>query len=341
LTISQTQFADSGVYYCVLTNKCGTVESDPIKLSVVQPPAGPKLTLSVQSIDFGCVEKNTIKDSIIVALLKNEGETQLTVSSTTINGAQKDNFLAIGGGSFNLDPGATRTMTIQFKPQEKKFYTAELVIVSNSTVGSETLLPLSGTSCFEEVLPYPVNFGSIDIGPKGKDAVILVKNTGTKAMRIDSVKSSDPSSFVPTVSTPATIEPDSSLTVTVTFNNPNPGTYTGTLSVYSSISKYDYSLSGIVNQPSGIIESAETRGFAVYPNPVTNTLTLSSKFEAHIRDAKIIDKLGNTVGFISNAELAPGATLNMQVNALPQGTYYLMIAERNENVSAIPFMIIR
>ena len=341
LTISQTQFADSGVYYCVLTNKCGTVESDPIKLSVVQPPAGPKLTLSVQSIDFGCIEKNTTKDSIIVALLKNEGETQLTVSSTTINGAQKDNFSATGGGSFNLDPGATRTMTIQFKPQEKKFYTAELVIVSNSTVSSETLLPLSGTSCFEEVLPYPVDFGSIDICPNGKPMVITVKNTGTKAMRIDSVKSSDPSSFIPTATTPATIEPDSSLSVTVTFNNPNPGTYTGTLSVYSSISKYDYSMTGTINQPSGIIELAETRGFAVYPNPVTNTLTLSSKFEAHIRDAKIIDKLGNTVGFISNAELAPGATINMQVNALPQGTYYLMIAERNENVSAIPFMIIR
>lgn len=342
LTISQTQFADSGVYYCVLTNKCGTVESDPIKLSVVQPPAGPKLTLSVQSIDFGCVEKNTSKKIKIDGLIKNEGETQLTVSSITINGAQKSNFsITNGGGSFNLDPGATRTLEIEFKAEDKKSNTAELVIVSNSTVGSETLLPLSGTSCFEEVLPYPVDFGSIDIGPKGKDAVILVKNTGTKAMRIDSVKSSDPSSFVPTVSTPATIEPDSSLTVTVTFNNPNPGTYTGTLSVYSSISKYDYSLSGIVNQPSGIIESAETRGFAVYPNPVTNTLTLSSKFEAHIRDAKIIDKLGNTVGFISNAELAPGATLNMQVNELPQGTYYLMIAEINENVSAIPFMIIR
>ena len=342
LAINPTQFADSGVYHCVLSNKCDTVESDPIKLSVVQPPAGPKLTLSVSSIDFGCIEKNTTKDSILVALLKNEGETQLTVSSTTINGAQKDNFLATGGGSFNLDPGATRTMTIQFKPQEKKFYTAELVITSNSTPNTETLLPLSGTSCFEEVIPVAVDFGAIDISADGKTDTIFVKNTGTKAMQVDSVLISNTSfAFKNKPTLPATIQPDASLAVLVTFNNPNPGTYTGTMSVYSSVSKYDYSMTGTINQPSGIIESAETRGFAVYPNPVTNTLTLSSKFNAHIRDAKIIDKLGNTVGFISNAELAPGATLSMQVNALPQGTYYLMIAERNENVSAIPFMIIR
>lgn len=342
LTISQTQFADSGEYYCVLTNKCGTVESAPIKLSVVQPPAGPKLTLSVTSIDFGCIDKNTTKDTTLTGLLKNEGETQLTVSSITINGAQKNNFSIIeGAGSFNLDAGESRTVKVQFKPEDKKSYTAELVIASNSTLGAETLLPLSGTSCFEEVIPVAIDFGSIEISANGKDETIVVKNTGTKAMRVDSVTSSNPSFVVTLPALPATIEPDASLSIPVKFNNPNPGTYTGTVSVYSSVSKYDYSMSGTINQPSGIIDLAETRGFAVYPNPVTNTLTLSSKFEAQIRDAKIIDKLGNTVGSISNAELAPGATLNMQVNALPQGTYYLMITERNENLSAIPFMIIR
>jgi hypothetical protein len=33
--------------------------------------------------------------------------------------------------------------------------------------------------------------------------------------------------------------------------------------------------------------------------------------------------------------------MQIQINALPQGAYYLMITERNENTSAIPFLINR
>jgi hypothetical protein len=104
---------------------------------------------------------------------------------------------------------------------------------------------------------------------------------------------------------------------------------------------YAYTLTGTVKQPSDIIELGEERGFAVYPNPADNMLSLSSKFEVRILDMKIVDKLGNTVGVLNSSEITPGSTLNIQVNALPQGAYYLMITERNEQTSAIPFLIVR
>lgn len=343
LTISQTQFADSGIYHCVLTNSCGTVESDPIKVSVIQPPAGPKLILSVNAIDFGCIDRNTIKDTILIGLIKNDGEAQLTVSSIIINGSQKANFSIIeGAGSFNLDAGATRTLKIQFKPNDKKFNTAELVITSNSTVGPETLLPLSGTSCFEEVITSNYEYGSIENGSPGKDTIIHVINSGTKAMRVDSVSISGPSfTIVNPVTLPVTVNANDSMSITVRFNNANAGTYSETLNVKTGVGMYTYTLTGTVKQPSGINELVEDRGFAVYPNPADNMLSLSSKFEARIRNMKIIDKLGNTVGVLNSSEIAPGSTLNIQVNALPQGAYYLMITERNEQTSAIPFLIVR
>jgi hypothetical protein len=343
LTISQTQFADSGIYHCVLTNSCGTVESDPIKVSVIQPPAGPKLTLSVNAIDFGCIDRNTVKDSTLTALIKNDGETQLTVSSITINGSQKTNFSIIeGAGSFNLDAGATRTVKLQFKPEDKKYNTAELVIASNSTVGAETLLPLSGTSCFEEVLTSSYEYGSIENGSTGKDTIIHVINSGTKAMRVDSVTVSGSSfTIVNPATLPLTVNASDTMSITVKFNNANAGTYTETLNVKTGVGMYAYTLTGTVKQPSDIIELGEERGFAVYPNPADNMLSLSSKFEARIRDMKIIDKLGNTVGVLNSSEITPGSTLKIQVNALPQGAYYLMVTERNEQTSAIPFLIVR
>ena len=342
-TISQTQFADSGIYHCVLTNSCGTVESDPINLSVIQPPAGPKLALSVNTIDFGCIDRNTMKDTTLTGLIKNDGETQLTVSSITINGSQKANFSIIeGAGSFNLDAGATRTLKIQFKPDDKKFNTAELVIASNSTVGSETLLPLSGTSCFEEVITSNYEYGSIENGSPGKDTIIHVINSGTKAMRVDSVSISGPSfTIINPVTLPVTVNADDTMSITVKFNNANAGTYTETLNVKTGVGMYAYTVTGTVKQPSGIIELGEGRGFAIYPNPADNMLSISSKFEARIRDMKIIDKLGNTLGVLNSSEIAPGSTLNIQVNALPQGAYYLMITEHNEQTSAIPFLIVR
>ena len=342
-TISQTQFADSGIYHCALTNSCGTVESDPINLSVIQPPAGPKLALSVNTIDFGCIDRNTMKDTTLTGLIKNDGETQLTVSSITINGSQKANFSIIeGAGSFNLDAGATRTLKIQFKPDDKKFNTAELVIASNSTVGSETLLPLSGTSCFEEVITSNYEYGSIENGSPGKDTIIHVINSGTKAMRVDSVSISGPSfTIINPVTLPVTVNADDTMSITVKFNNANAGTYTETLNVKTGVGMYAYTVTGTVKQPSGIIELGEGRGFAIYPNPADNMLSISSKFEARIRDMKIIDKLGNTLGVLNSSEIAPGSTLNIQVNALPQGAYYLMITEHNEQTSAIPFLIVR
>jgi hypothetical protein len=343
LTISQTQFADSGIYHCVLTNSCGTVESNPIKLSVIQPPAGPKLTLSVNTIDFGCIDKNTLKDTTLTGLIKNDGETQLTVSSIAINGSQKANFSVIeGAGSFNLDAGATRTLKIQFKPENKKFNTAELVIVSNSTAGAETLLPLSGTSCFEEVITSNYEYGSIENGSIGKDTIIQVINSGTKAMRVDSVSVSGPSFTIVNPATfPVTVNADDTMSITVKFNNANAGTYTETLNVKTGLGMYAYTLSGTVKQPSGIIELGEDRGFAVYPNPAINTLSIASKFEARIRDMKIVDKLGNTVALMSTSEISAGASIHIQLSELPQGAYYLMISERNGKSSAIPFMIIR
>ena len=104
---------------------------------------------------------------------------------------------------------------------------------------------------------------------------------------------------------------------------------------------YAYTLTGTVKQPSDIIELGEERGFAVYPNPADNMLSLSSKFEVRIRDIKIVDKLGNTVGVLNSSEITPGSTLKIQVNALPQGAYYLMITERNEQTSVIPLLIVR
>lgn len=74
------------------------------------------LVLSSDFVDFGKVELKSSKDTII-ALIKNEGTWVVYVNKTEIAGPDFDQFEIIGGGgSFKLNPGEERVLTLRFSP---------------------------------------------------------------------------------------------------------------------------------------------------------------------------------------------------------------------------------
>jgi hypothetical protein len=112
-----------------------------VALSGTGTASNPQLTVTPTSLSFGSLAVNTA--STLSVTLKSTGTTAVTVSSAAITGA---GFSTVGGSfPMTLNPSATATITVQFKPTASGTATGKLTINSNSTSGSSVAVALSGT----------------------------------------------------------------------------------------------------------------------------------------------------------------------------------------------------
>ena len=112
-----------------------------VALSGTGTTANAQLTVSPTSLSFGSLAVNTA--STLSVTLKSTGTTAVTVNSASITGA---GFTTVGGSfPMTLNPSATATITVQFKPTASGAATGKLTINSNSTSGSSVAVSLSGT----------------------------------------------------------------------------------------------------------------------------------------------------------------------------------------------------
>lgn len=73
-------------------------------------------SLSKSLINMGTVKIGSSKDTTVTAVLKNTGSELLTVSSVYISGPDKEQFSLSDGSGFTLAAGASRNVTVKFKP---------------------------------------------------------------------------------------------------------------------------------------------------------------------------------------------------------------------------------
>ena len=135
----------------------------------------PKLAVLCDWIDFGQVYLSEHKDTV-KAIIENTGTASIEITKTEITGPDIDQFEIIdGGGSFTLNPGDERELTLRFEPEYLGKTSTNLKFYHNES-GSPALTQLYGegikneADCDSTGFEYP-NF-------TGVDDIILSGSTG-------------------------------------------------------------------------------------------------------------------------------------------------------------------
>ncbi len=103
-------------------------------------PAGPALTLSSASVDFGDVAVNTPAAQTLT--LSSTGTSAVTINSSALSGTG----FSASGATFplTLDPNQTATVTLQFDPAATGSATGQFTLNSNSVDGTTKRIGLQG-----------------------------------------------------------------------------------------------------------------------------------------------------------------------------------------------------
>jgi hypothetical protein len=99
------------------------------------------LSVSSSSLTFGSINVNTAATQTMT--LSSTGTAAVTVSAATITGSG----FTVSGGSFplTLNPNQTATLAVQFDPTAAGAVSGSLMLTSNSSSGTSTVVSLSGT----------------------------------------------------------------------------------------------------------------------------------------------------------------------------------------------------
>ncbi len=144
------------------------------------------IAVSDESHDFGEVMVGESGDWTFT--ISNEGNGVLEVESVETSG---DYFIDDLDGGFNLDPGASREITVTFAPEEAGEFDGGTVIMSNDADEGRIVVTLFGVGAEEPIPaiavdPEEIDFGETLVGEQGEETLTIVNN-GNADLTIDDV----------------------------------------------------------------------------------------------------------------------------------------------------------
>lgn len=155
---------------------------------------GPVLRLSAASLEFG-KQPVSVLSAPRTLTLTNTGNAPLTIQGIDLTGSGSDEFVILSGaGPGALAPGASRTVSLGFRPSATGSWSAALTVRTNAP-DSPQAVALSGAgaapvlkiSVADVSLPDHVEFGSQPLGVTGAVKTLTLTNTGTVPLRIDRI----------------------------------------------------------------------------------------------------------------------------------------------------------
>jgi hypothetical protein len=199
----------------------------------------PVVTLSPTSIDFGNATLGTTSTVVQPVTLTNSGNDTLTFTSNfTITGANLTDFgITSNTCGTTLAAGSSCGFNVTFTPSAVGARSADVSIADNAA-DSPQQIPLTGTgvgtpavtlSATSLVMPdTPLN---LTCAPR----TLTITNSGTAALAISSVATSDSTVFAISANTcTASLQPGANCAVSVTFHPTVTGTVTGSLTIASN-----------------------------------------------------------------------------------------------------------
>lgn len=140
-------------------------QADSLTQKIIGSAIEAKLEIITKKIDFGEVDVDKYKDTVVAAI-RNNSATEAKVKSTFITGPDTDMFDIIsGGGNFALPPGGEREMTLRFSPGKIGLANALLYFVNENGDYFRVCLLGEGIEgekeCYDTEFEYP-DFSDID-----------------------------------------------------------------------------------------------------------------------------------------------------------------------------------
>jgi hypothetical protein len=212
------------------------------------PPGTSKagLHLTPNAIDFGSVGVGSnASQPVIVA---NRGTAKVTLTNISATGSE---FSITGfSGTTILQPGQTMKLTAAFAPTSAGSQSGN-ISVTTAAQGPAIMATLTGKGATSvlSVTPSPVNFGNVSEGSPSTQTLKLT-DEGAESVVITSVSASGKDFSVSGVTTPQTLTPKQSVTLTAKFDPSSGGAETGSISVVASGGAVQIGLSGVGIAPS-------------------------------------------------------------------------------------------
>lgn len=315
----------------------------------------PVASLAPLSLAFGSVIVGASSGSQSVTFT-NIGSTALSLSSIGLSGSNAADFTIpaagtscpLSGGSLAI--GANCTVAVQFTPQTVGSKNASLSFTDNAG-GSPQQVSLSGTATAAPsiaVTPSSLTFGAAN------SQSVTVSNTGNTTAGIGtvSITPATPVAFVVTGNTCTVLAVGGECQITVSFDPPDPGTYSATLNIsVSGGNTATVSLSGTAGQASISLPTSVNFGTQLARSPgapppgsptsqpvmVTNNSSQASGGTLLITSATISPAndadFSITADSCTGANTQPGGTCSIQVLFQPVSSCPTMTGPRSATLT--------
>jgi hypothetical protein len=196
------------------------------------------VSLSPASLTFASTTVGSTSSAQTVTV-KNTGTGTVTLTSETLTGTDPSDYLISAKTcSTSLAPGATCTVSIEFKPLATGTLPASLSVADNAT-GTPQTVAITGTGATAltytvSLSPATLTYASTTVGSTTAAQVVTVKNTGTGTVTLTSetLTGTNPTDYLISANTCSTsLAPSATCSVSIEFKPLAAGTLTAKLSV--------------------------------------------------------------------------------------------------------------
>lgn len=189
------------------------------------------ISTSVSTVSYGSVK--VTKDSTKTFKVYNTGEGTLNVDSANSSDAA---FTVTSTVPFSVSAGDSATMSVKFSPTQAQPYNATLTLKSNATNNASLQVALEGIGTALEpignVSPDSLAYGNVVVG-KMKDLTFALSNTGDAVLTVTQLNFSN-GGFSYRGTLPVTVNPGSSVNISVRFKPAAVTAYSSTLAIISN-----------------------------------------------------------------------------------------------------------
>jgi hypothetical protein len=210
-------------------------ENPQLALSVKGIGLAPRAELTPSSVDFGEVSTGQTRNQ--VAVLRNIGSAPLRVTALSVNNAR---FSVVSPAApLSLEAGAQQDLTLRFSPTATGPQQGILAIASNDPAQPTMSVELTGKGIAPvqgaqiALAPATLAFGTVPIG-QTKDLTLTVSSTGSAALNVTAISSSNGAFRVISPAVPFTVASASSQVVTLRFTPTASTALNATLTVNSN-----------------------------------------------------------------------------------------------------------
>ncbi|MBN1350511.1 choice-of-anchor D domain-containing protein [candidate division KSB1 bacterium] len=196
--------------------------------------SNPKVSVSTRHLKFDSVAVG--REQWKYLYIQNIGEMPLTIYDISSNNDQFE----ISSKSYQLEPNATMSLSVFFRPIMVGEITGQLAITNNDPDSSRLIVSVSGVGRDlkqQQITVYPgsLEFSSVNIG-QSSTRYLSVRNDGDELLEVRSISSSDSQFAVGT--TTFTVQAGMEQRVAVTFTPVSEGEANGALVLYNNDSNH-------------------------------------------------------------------------------------------------------